>query len=28
VWRKVVGKLVNSGDTFQVAIGDFDLTLF
>lgn len=27
VWRKVVGKLVNSGDTFQVAIGDYDLTL-
>jgi len=25
--RKVVGKVVNSGDTFQVAIGDVDLTL-
>jgi hypothetical protein len=28
IWRKVVGKVVNSGDTFQVAIGDFDLTLY
>lgn len=28
VVRKVVGKVVNSGDTFQVAIGDYDLTLF
>jgi hypothetical protein len=28
IWRKVVGKVVNSGDTFQVAVGDFDLTLF
>jgi hypothetical protein len=26
--RKVVGKVVNSGDTFQVAVGDYDLTLF
>jgi hypothetical protein len=25
--RKLLGKVVNSGDTFQVAIGDFDLTL-
>lgn len=28
VVRKVSGKVVNSGDTFQVAIGDVDLTLF
>lgn len=27
LFRKVLGKVTNAGDTFQVAIGDFDITL-